>query len=179
MRMLLIFLCIACSTSETNNYFYNTVLNSEYQLDTAKFTSNNIPKSNLYFTIEVENPEDINLQIKFLKSDIINFKVEVSGFYQLPTNSEILNEIDYIELEEKTVISQDDYIAYLFVVPTLKKQAKIKYLVFNILNKEVLNYLSFFSYTYKDGKSGMKIYNITYMKEAILNKLTLKQHEGI
>ena len=179
MRILLIFLCIIFAASETNNYFYDALLNLEYQIDTAKFTSNNIPKGNLYFTVPVDNPENISLEIKFLKSDKINFKVEVSGFYQLPTNSEILNGTDYIELEERILITQDDYIVYLFHVPTLKKQAKIKYLVFTILNDEVLNYLSFFSYTYKDEKSEINIYNITYMKEEILNKPTLIEHEGI
>ena len=87
MKILLIVLFIVYSASDTNNYFYETFINTEYQIDTDQFSSNNIPKANLYFTIPIENPEEINLQIRLLKSDQINFKVKVSSFFENPTKN--------------------------------------------------------------------------------------------
>ena len=103
--------------------------------------------------------------------------MKVSGFYQNPTNSEILNGTDNIELEQIEKYSLDNYIYYEYSVPTLKKQAKIKYLVFTILNNEPLHYLSVYVYSYK--KPEYTIYNITYKKEEILNKTTLSKHKGV
>ena len=177
MKILLILLFIVCAASDTNNYFYETFINTEYQVDAAQFPSNNIPKANFYFIIPVENPDEINFIIRILKGDQINFKVKVSSFFHHPNNSEILNGTDNIELEKISIFSQDNHIAYTYIVPTLKKQSKIKYIVFTILNNEVLNYLSIYVYTNK--RPDFTIYNVNYMKEKVLNEITLSQHKGI
>jgi len=180
MKILLIILLIASTFAaiENNDYFYNISSNVQYQVDTYKFPSLNIPKANLHFRVPVENLEEANnLQFQFYKGDKIDLKVKVSGFYQNPTNSEILNGTDNIELEQIEKYSLDNYIYYEYSVPTLKKQAKIKYLVFTILNNEPLHYLSVYVYSYK--KPEYTIYNITYKKEEILNKTTLSKHKGV
>ena len=177
MRILLILLFIVCAANETNNYFYETSIKTEYQVDPAQFPSNNIPKANLYFTIPVENPDEINFTIRILKGDQINFKVKVSSFFHYPNNSEILNGTDNIELEKISTMSEDNHIAYTYIVPTLKKQSKIKYIVFTILNNQVLNYLSI--YVYANRIADFTSYNVNYMKEKVLDKITLSQHNGI
>ena len=89
----------------------------------------------------------------------------------------ILNGTDNIELEQISVFSQDNYNVYRFIVPALKKQSKIKYIVFTILNNEVLNFLSLYVYT--SIRPNFTIYNTNYMKEKILDKITLSHHKGI
>ena len=180
MRILLIILLIESifAASENNDFFYEINYNTEYVLDMTKFLPlNYIPKANLHFTVPVENlVETNNFQISFFKGNKIDLKVKVSGFYQHPTNSEILNGTDNIELEQREKFTDNFYIHYEYLVPTLKKQAKIKYLVFTVLNNEPLHYLSVYVYSYK--KPEYTIYNITYKKEEILNKTTLSQHKG-
>ena len=112
--------------------------------------------------------------------------MKVSGFYKLPTESEIVNVTDNIELEQRFVSTQNDSITYTFRVPTLKKQDKYKYLVFTILNNEVLHYLSLLVHSPQDQSNEdteifvreFTVYNINYKKEEILNKTTL-QYKGI
>ena len=90
---------------------------------------------------------------------------------------DMLNEKDFIELEQKSVSKEPNYILYQFKIPTLKKQDKIKYLVFTVLNNAVLRHLSVYFYGTK--KTEYSIYNINYMKEEVLNKTTLSKHKGI
>ena len=178
MRNLLIFLLIAFVTSETDNFFYEFNYNSIYEVDTSKFPSGYIPIGNLYFTIPVEDLEDKTiLQILLFKGDKIDFKVKVSGFYQHPTESEIVDGTDNIELDPIEVSTRENYILYTFKMPTLKKQEKIKYLVYTILNNANLSYLSLFTYSYS--MQEFTIYNVNYKKEEILNKTTLSHHKGI
>jgi hypothetical protein len=124
MRTLLIFLVISFAVSEINNYIYEIPFDKRYEIDVTKFPSSYIPKANLYFTIPVENKNEINFQVRLLKSDNINFKVKFSGFYQHPTDSEILNKIDNIELERKSVYTEYNFIIYIFNVSTLKNKIK-------------------------------------------------------
>ena len=50
--------------------------------------------------------------------------MKVSGFYQHPTESEIVNGTDNIELEQREVFTKDDLIIYTYQVPTLKNKIK-------------------------------------------------------
>ena len=185
MRILLMCLLIAytCSVINTNYYIYNHTFNNYYEISNTTSPSNKVPIADHYFRISVENQdlEETNLQVKFLKSDKINFKTNICGFYQYPTNSEILDGTTYIELEQRSVSSDDNFIVYIFKVPTFKKQEKIKYLVVNILNNEALDFLlvSIYSSNPKGGDPDeYTAYNFTYMKEEILNETTLNQHKG-
>jgi len=103
--------------------------------------------------------------------------VKASGFYERPMALDMLNEKDFIELEQKSVSTDPNYILYQFKIPTLKKQDKIKYLVFTVLNNAVLSHLSVYFYGTK--KSKYSIYIINYMKEEVLNKTTLSKNKGI
>ena len=178
MRFLLIFLLIAYTFCETINKFYNIVYNTEYVVDVTQFTSNYIPKANLYFIVPVEKVARTNVQIRFDKGDKIDFQVKVSGFYQRPTESEIVKGTDNIELEQRSVSTEFNFIRYTYRVPTLKKHDKVKYLVFTILNNEALNYLSLYTYLFKE-VGEFTFYNITYNKEEILNETILSKHQGI
>ena len=106
MRLLLNFLLIVYTTCQTNNYFYEIKYNAQYKVDINKFYPlNYVPKANLYFIIPVENLNDTNVEIQISKGDKKDFKVKVSGFYQHPTNSEIVNGTDNIELEQREVFN--------------------------------------------------------------------------
>ena len=186
MRILLIFLIIELGTCETINSFYNIFYNTKFIVDASNFPSACIPKGNLYFTIPAENLGLEDLDIQFLKSDKIDFKVKVSGFYKLPTESEIVNGTDNIELEQRLVSTQNDSITYTFSIPILKKQDRYKYLVITIFNNEFLHYLSLLVYCLQNQATKNKkvvneftIYNINYKKEEVFNKTTLLQHKGI
>ena len=143
MRILLILLLIAfiCATSDRIYFIQDILLNSEYDDGALRFPSSKIPIGDYYFRIPFENLEETYLQVRFLKSDKINFKVKVSGFSHFPRENEILVGIDSIELGKKSVSTQNNYIDYKFIVPILKKQAKLRCLVVAILNNETLNYL--------------------------------------
>jgi hypothetical protein len=179
MRFLLIFLLIAFASSETQNFFYEISCNTRYEFDLAQFPSGILPKANFYFIVPFENVDETNLQIDLSKGDKKDFKLKVSGFDRHPTESEIINRTDYIELEPREVSTNDYHFFYRYRVPTLKKQDKIKYLVFSLLNNDVLHYLSLYVYTSKKVDIEFTAYNITYKKEEILNKTTLSQHKGI
>jgi len=178
MRFLLIFLPIAYAFCEAINKFYNISYNTEYVVDVTQFSSNYIPKANLYFIIPAENIRRTNLQIRLDKGDKIDFKVKVSGFSQLPTESEIVKGTDDTELEQTSISTELNFIRYTYSIPTLKKQDKIKYLVFIILNNETLNYLSLYTYLFKE-VGDFTFYDITYKKEELLNETILSRHQGI
>ncbi len=178
MRFPLIFLLIACAICSTNFYIYDIEYHHRFLLDNL----NKISIGTYYFRIPVENLKETTIQIKVKQDDIANFKVKVCGFYQHPTDSEILNGTDSIGLENDSRYIENKYYYYKYEVPTLKKEEKIKYLVVTILNNEVLNYLSVYVYPSKSEEEdyrGISIYNITYMKEEIFNKTILSQHKGI
>ncbi len=185
MRILLISLLIAYTFAAYNNdyYIYNLTFNNYYEISNITSPSNKVPIADHYFRISVENQnlEETNLQVKFLKSDKINFKTNICGFYQYPTNSDILDGTAYIELEQRSVSNDGIFIVYTFRVPTFKKQEKIKYLVVNILNDEALDFLLVSIYSSKPEKEDSKeytAYNCTYMKEEILNETVLSRHKG-
>ena len=178
MRCPLIFILIAFVISSNNFYIYDIEYNHRYLLDNL----NKISIGTYYFRIPVENLKETNIRIQVKQDDIANFKVKVCGFYQRPTDSEILSGTDSIELDKNYKLIENKYNYYVFEVPTLKKQEKIKYLVFTILNNETLDYLSVYAYPSKNEEKGLvepHIYNITYMKEEIFNKTTLSQHKGV
>ena len=178
MRCPLIIILIAFVISSNNFYIYDIEYNHRYLLDNL----NKISIGTYYFRIPVENLKETNIRIQVKQDDIVNFKVKVCGFYQRPTDSEILSGTDSIELDKSYKEIENKYNYYVFEVPTLKKQEKIKYLVFTILNNETLDYLSVYAYPSKNkDKSFIEphIYNITYMKEEIFNKTTLSQHKGV
>ena len=183
MRNLLIFLLIVYIASDDNHYIYDINLGMVFVINGTKFNSNKVPIADYYFRIPVENPKETYFQVKFLKKDNINFKIKVSGFYQFPNDSEVLSGTDNYELEQRSVRTDNNFIYYTFVTPILKKQAKIKYIVFTVLNKAPLDYLIIYSYpTYDDDQQILlpfTIYNIKYMKEEILNKAILDKHKGI
>jgi len=185
MRILLISLLIAYTCAGYNNdyYIYNLTFNNYYEISNITSPSNKVPIADHYFRISVENQnlEETNIQVKFLKSDKINFKTNICGFYQYPTNSDILDGTAYIELEQRSVSNDGIFIVYTFRVPTFKKQEKIKYLVVNILNDEALDFLLVSIYSSKPEKEDTKeytAYNCTYMKEEILNETVLSRHKG-
>jgi hypothetical protein len=174
------FLLISSTICSTNYYIYDIEYNNRYFLDTLKFPSNKIPAGKYYFRIAVENLEETSITIQIKKNDIANFKVNVCGFYQRPTDFEIVDGADNIEIEESSKYIHSNYTYYRFDVPTLKKEEKIKYLVVTILNNEALDFLSVDVYPSNiDDSKEYTFYNITYMKEEILNKTTLSQHKGI
>ena len=182
MRFLLTFLLIVFAVCETNNFFYEMEYNKIYELDINKFYPlDYAPKGNLHFIVKVENLNETYLQIQLYKGDKKDFILKVSGFYQRPTESEIDYEIEKInELESNDIYIENDHIIYTYKVPTLKKQDKIKYLVFSILNNEAMHYLSLYAYPFKEEENAkFTIYNITYKKEEIFNKTTLSQHKGV
>ena len=147
MRFLLISLLIACATSDTFYKLYDITCNSQYKVDIAQFPSGYIPKGNFYFRVAVEKADETILEIRLSKGDKIDLKVKVSGFHQLPTEYEIVNGTDTIELEQREISTDNYNIIYTYLVPTLKKQYKIKYLAFTILNNEPLQYLSILVYS--------------------------------
>jgi len=183
MRNLLIFLLIIFIASDDNYYIYDINLGTVFVINGTKFNSNKVPIADYYFRIPVENPKETYFLVKFLKKDNINFKTKVSGFYQLPNDTEVLSGTDNIEPEQISVRTDNNFVYYKFVAPILKKQAKIKYIVFTVLNKAALDYLIIYSYpSYEDDQQislPFTIYNIKYMKEEILNKTILEQHKGI
>ena len=81
-------------------------------------------------------------------------------FYQYPTNSEILNAADYIELEKRSVSIDNNFIDYIYRVPKFKKEEKIKYLVVTILNYKALDFLLVGIYSSKPGKTKLKEHTI-------------------
>ena len=178
MKFQLIFLLFAYAICSTNYYIYDIEYHHRYLLDTL----NKISIGTYLFRIPVENLKETNIQIKVKQDDIANFKVKVCGFYQRPTDSEIIAGTDSIELENSYKTIEDKYNYYKYDVPTLKKEEKIKYLVVTILNKEILDYLSVYVYPSEAEKEDFKrtqISNITYMKEEIFNNTTPSQHKGI
>ena len=178
MKFKLIFLLITCAICSTNFYIYDIEYHHRYLLDNL----DKITIGTYYFRIPIENLEKTNIQIKIKQDNIANFKVKVCGFYQRPTDLEVLSGADSIELENSDKYIEKKYNYHTYEVPTLKKEEKIKYLVVTILNNEVLDYLSVYVYPSKADDEGFKafhIYNITYMKEEIFNKTIQSPHKGI
>ena len=180
MKFSLVFLLIVSAISSTNYSFYDIEYNHRYLLDILKFPTNKISTGIYIFRIAVESLEESIIKIQVKQNDIANFKVNICGFYQLPTDSEIIDGADNIEIDYTSKYIHNNYTYYRFNVPTLKKEEKIKCLVVTILNYEALDYLSVYVYSSKnENLQGYTLYNINYMKEEILNKTTLGQHKGL
>ena len=180
MALLLMFLLIATTICSTNYYIYDIEYSHRYILDPLKFPSNKIPAGNFYFRIQIENYEETFIKIQFKQNEIANFKLNVCGFYQRPTDLEIIDGADNIEIKDSSKNIYHNYTNYIFKFPTLKKEEKIKYLVVTVLNNEALDYHAAYVYpSYTDEPEGYTFYNISYMKEEILNKTTLSKHKGI
>ena len=113
MKFSLIYILIGITISTTNDYFYDIEYGHRYILDTLKFPLNKIPAGNYYFKIPVNNLEETSIIIQVNQSDIANFKVKVCGFYQSPTDSEILNGTESIEIEKSFQYNEDGYIIIL------------------------------------------------------------------
>ena len=178
MRFQLIFLLITYAICSTNFNIYDIEYDHRYLLDNL----NKIAIGTYYFRIPIEKLEQSTIQIKIKQDNIANFKVKVCGFYQRPTDLEVLNGADSIELENNSKYIKKKYNYYIYEIPTLKKEEKIKYLVVTILNNEVLDYLSLYVYPSKTEDENFKIFslsNITYMKEEIFNKTIQSQHKRI
>ena len=178
MRFQLIFLLITYAICSTNFNIYDIEYDHRYLLDNL----NKIAIGTYYFRIPIEKLEESTIQIKIKQDNIANFKVKVCGFYQRPTDLEVLNGADNIELENNSKYIKKKYNYYIYEIPTLKKEEKIKYLVVTILNNEVLDYLSLYVYPSKTEDENFKIFslsNITYMKEEIFNKTIQSQHKRI
>ena len=178
MRFQLIFLLITYAICSTNFNIYDIEYDHRYLLDNL----NKIAIGTYYFRIPIEKLEQSTIQIKIKQDNIANFKVKVCGFYQRPTDLEVLNGADNIELENNSKYIKKKYNYYIYEIPTLKKEEKIKYLVVTILNNEVLDYLSLYVYPSKTEDENFKIFslsNITYMKEEIFNKTIQSQHKRI
>lgn len=178
MRISLIILLVVSVVRATDFYFYDIEYNHRYLLDTDRFPSNKIPIGTYYFRIPVENLQETNIKVQVKKEDITDFKMNVCGFYQFPTNSTILNGTNNIELEKDSVFNHDNLVTYEFKVPTLKKEEKIKYLLITISNNEVLDFLAVNVYSLKnDIRYGLsKKFKIKYMKEGVLNKTHLSKY---
>ena len=182
MRISLIILLVVSAVRATNFYFYDIEYNHRYLLDTVRFPSNKIAIGTYYFRIPIENLQETYINVQVKKEDITDFKVNVCGFYQFPTNSTILNGTNNIELEKNSVDTYDNLVTYNFKVPTLKKEEKIKYLLLTILNNEVLDYLSVCVYSSKNDIRPTLYKVLTYkyyMKEGLLNKTILSKYIGL
>ena len=65
-----------------------------------------------------------NVEIQISKGDKKDFIVKVSGFYQRPTNSEIVNGTGNIELEQREVFNRYELILIYIEFQNLKNKKK-------------------------------------------------------
>ena len=178
--MSIIFLLIASVVCTTNFNIYNIEINKRFLFDPLEFPSSKIPIGTYYLRIPVEDIHMTSIKFTVKQNAIHNFKVNISVFYEHPTDSEILNGTNNIQIEYFAKYNTNKLTNYVFRVPQFQNERKIKYLVVTILNYEVLDFLSVYVFPKQSHDDFMDytVYNINYMKEEILNQTTLNQHKG-
>ena len=143
MKIIYLAFLIANVITSSGYVFYDIPYNREYVLDIEKFYPYNYIPANMgyYFRANVEQDEKMQIEIKVLKNAIINFKMDVCGYYTFPSDMQALNGHDLckIGLQGKKVNSDINYDIYLYDFETIKFA---EYLIIHIENYHSLYYLS-------------------------------------
>ncbi len=138
----LLFLIISVINS-FENYFYDIIYNKEYEVDLSKFSPYPyIPAtSNIFFRAKAEEDEKMQIEIKVQKDSIINFKLDVCGFYGRPSDIQILygHDLCLNALQGKKEDSDNNYDIYLFDFEAIKFS---DYLAIHIQSAYAFYYLS-------------------------------------
>lgn len=176
MRIVFIFLFIA--TTLCREYVVNElVLNTEYEVALSAFPGYYIPsKTRIYFKMPVENNDKLEIQFKVFHGPTENFKLDICNYEMRPTDEEVINSYDkcFRNVKYSSISRYDIYDIYKFPIETYEKT---KYISASIESTYALDYLTAYVYSYKD-KPIHTLYDITYMKEFVLNTTSLKKHEG-
>ena len=128
-------------TASSHNNIYDIIDNKEYEIEVSKFPQNYIPAStSFYFRIKVEQSERYKVKVKVIKNAIIDFKLDICGFGDCPSDIQILNGhdgcVNRLKYEKENL---DNYDSYVFDYDTLEG---IDYLGIHLQNFNALDYLS-------------------------------------
>ena len=118
MKIIYLLFLIGRVINSSEHYFYDIIYNKEYEVDLSKFSPNYyIPSfAQLFFRTKVEQDEKMQIEIKIQKGTIINFKLDVCGFYGRPSDIQLLNDhhLCLAALQGKKEDSDSNYDIYLF-----------------------------------------------------------------
>ena len=131
-------------------YFYDINYNTLYEVDMAKFAPYNYMPggTSYYFRVPVEEDDAMQIQLTVDKGAVINFKVDVCGFYGRPSDSQVIsghnNCRNALQGKFDGTDSKGDVYKYDFETIT-----GINYLAIHIQTTDSLYYLSVYIYSSK------------------------------
>lgn len=182
MKILFILILIEYAICETS--IKNIRIGETYEVELSDFPNNQIPpKTKQYFRMPIEVNESIELieieiQLRVLHGTNPEFMINVIGFSKLPSNEEVKDERNCINLPCTNVTEDKSYDIFKYRLEILEN---IKYLAIHIENSITLNYLSVFCLTRVEKSMEIKfqIFDILYMKEFKLNKTSLEENHNV
>jgi len=131
-------------------YFYDITYNRLYEVDMAKFYPNNFMPggTSYFFRVAVEQDDAMQIQLTVDKGAVINFKVDVCGFYGRPSDSQVISGHDNCRnsLQGKFDGTESDRDVYKYDFETI---TGINYLAIHIQTTDSLYYLSVYIYSSK------------------------------
>jgi len=131
-------------------YFWDISYNTLYEVDMAKFYPYDYMPggTSYYFRVPVEQDDDMQIQLTVQKNALIDFKVDVCGFYGKPSDSQVISGHDNCrnELSGKFDGTEYDRDVYKYDFETI---TGINYLAIHIQTKAALYYLSVYIYSAK------------------------------
>ena len=149
MKITYLLFIIGCIVSY-GPYFYDITYNKVYEVDMTKFAPYNYMPggTSYYFRVPVEEDDSMQIQLTVQKGAIIDFKVDVCGFYGRPSDSQVITGHDNCRnaLSGKFDGTEYDRDVYLYDFETI---TGINYLAIHIQTQASLYYLSVYIYSAK------------------------------
>ena len=130
---LILFICIL-GLFNSNYIIYDINLSEELIFEEVDICSG------FYFRVKNIDNTNINIQLKVLNDQNLDFRIFVKGFNEFPTNEMIYNSWEYIELSSLNSKSSDSlFNIYNYPISLTYNE---KYLVFYVETPIYLNYFS-------------------------------------
>jgi hypothetical protein len=143
-------LCLIGCIVSYGPYFWDISYNTLYEVEMSKFYPlDYMPGgTSYYFRVAVEQDDKMQIQLTVQKGAIINFKVDVCGFYGRPSDTQVITGHDNCRnaLTGKYDGTEYDRDVYKYDFETI---TGINYLAIHIQTTDSLYYLSVYIYSAK------------------------------
>ena len=143
MKITYLLFLIGLIASSYGPFFYDISYNTLYEVNMARFAPYNYMPggTSYYFRVPVEQDDEMQIQLRVQKGEIINFKVDVCGFYGMPSDEQVIYGHDSCRnsLIGKYNGTESDRDVYKYDFETT---TGINYLAIHIQTKNSLHYLS-------------------------------------
>ena len=152
MKISYLILFLGCILSSTDYKFYDITFNKEYIVDITQWREGYLPGNfNYYFRLQAIPSDDLQIQLTVLINAVIDFQVDICGFYDCPSDDSALSGYGGSCANSLQGVITDDGYKYKTYSYPFSTTENVNYLTIHMQNKLALHYLSVYVYS-KTGK---------------------------